>query len=154
VTTTGCQWPETADHLLSPARSAFPNDPAIAAVNAQLAGDQVDASTTAPLNRLPTDLAELRSRARAAEADRRITEPPDNNAVAYYRAILRQDGGDSEAQEALQRIGDDYAEAARQLIDRGNFDQASTAAVRGLEALPGDSRLIRLRDQAQGSRAP
>jgi hypothetical protein len=148
-----------AGRLLSHARSAFANDPAILAASARLAGDD-DAGATAPAPHpereaeTTLDAAELHERALAAEEADRITTPAGDNAVHYYRAILRQDGGDRAAQAALRRIADDYKNAARQALERGNTDLASVLAVRGLQAVPGDPDLIRLRDQAQGSRAP
>lgn len=140
-----------AGRLLSQARQAFPNDPSLAAVNALLAGD-LDAAP-AP-STLPTDLAELRRRAQAAEADKRITSPPGDNAVDYYRAILRQQADDQAAQSALRRIAADYANTARQWLDRGNLEQANSAVLRGLQALPGDPELTRLRERIQRGDAP
>ena len=48
---------------------------------------------------------ELLERARAAMSARHYTDPVNDNALAYFRAVLAQDPDNDEANEGLQRIG-------------------------------------------------
>lgn len=138
--------------LLSEARVHFANDPSLLALERQLSGErptvQADDRVAEPgLESLPIDT--LRQRAAAALAAARISSPPGDNAVAYYRAILRLAPDDREAGERLRQIAADYAAAAQGWLDAGNPGQANAAALRGLEALPGDPTLERLRELAR-----
>ncbi len=137
-----------ASLLVSQAVAHFPNDPLIGAVMARLSGDST--ASTQPVRPDATrSLNDLRRLATEATAAKRISSPPGDNAVAYLREILRRSPDDATARGDLQRIADAYARTAQGLIDEGKLGLANAAVLRGLEAMPGDPQLTRLRARTQ-----
>ncbi|MGQ0800572.1 MAG: serine/threonine-protein kinase [Pseudomarimonas sp.] len=139
--------------LINQAKQHFSNHKAIIAVDARLRGE----STTTMPEATPAetqDVDTLRQRAADALARNNITTPPRDNAVFHLRELLRLAPDDSAAQDQLRQIADDYTTAAKTWLERGNPGQANTAALRGLEALPGDPELMRLQEAARATEQP
>ena len=92
--------------------------------------------------------AEIRQEASALVAlgDKRLqqnklTLPPGNNALHYYKQALNLEPGNADAQYGLTKIATRFGELAEQQISRGNFTSAERYIAAGLDIAPWDSRL-------------
>ena len=65
-----------------------------------------------------------------------LSTPADNNAYDTYRAILKIEPGNTQAENGLRRIADRYAEMAREQSVAGKYDQAASSAQNGLLIWP------------------
>ncbi len=80
---------------------------------------------------------------------RRLTSPPDDNAVDLYRKVLLIEPGNARATDGLARIGDYYLDSSRKLCDRQIWFGCRAVASDGLKALPDNVELQQLREKAE-----
>ncbi len=77
---------------------------------------------------------------------RRLSSPPGDNAIDIYRAVLKQDPGNVDAVNGLERIADFYERRALGLRDRGLPTGCQAVAVVGLAAAPDRASLRALHE--------
>jgi serine/threonine protein kinase len=77
----------------------------------------------------------------------RLSEPPGDNALYYYRQALQVDPGNSEAQQGFSRIAQRYAHLAEKELARDNTDKALQFVQLGLSIDAGHQKLGKLRDE-------
>lgn len=86
-----------------------------------------------------------------AEQGRNLTSPPNENAVHFYRTVLRMEPRNQRAQDGLERIAQFFLTRSRQLFERGLYPAARVLAEEGLIAEPGNQDLIEAKLAAEGA---
>ncbi len=71
----------------------------------------------------------------------KLTSPAEDNALGYYRHVLRLDPANRHARSGRIRIADRFAALASVQISRGDLDKARPYIDSGLEAYPSHPRL-------------
>ncbi len=100
---------------------------------------------TAAARRLENlDLDQLMALAEAAMTDLRLTIPPQDNAVYYFRRALELDPDNTRARQGLRDIAREYALLAEEQITASDYPAARDYVQRGLEVLPENEQLLRL----------
>ncbi len=100
------------------------------------------------------EIARLLDRAKIALANYRLTTPARDNALHYYREVLKLDPGNRAASRGLGAIAQRYAKLAEGLVADYEYEKAQQYIARGLEVQPRNRRLLELREQARISNAP
>jgi protein TonB len=117
---------------------------AIAVSVLMLKPQEIEAGSV-PLNATPSadtfEVLGLLSRARRAEQEGQLTEPPEHNAIDLYTQALALDPNRAEASQALTSIGNLMFERAETAIAAGRLDEARTSIAHARRALPGHPRL-------------
>lgn len=78
-----------------------------------------------------------------------LNNPPGDNAVFYYRLVLKRDADNRHAIQGLSKVAARYAELARAARDEENFRQAQEYVARGLEVQPDDAGLLALGEEVR-----
>ena len=78
-------------------------------------------------------------------ASYRLTSPKGNNALELYQRVLRMDPDNSDAQNGVHRIADQYLDLAMEALDEGKFAKARTYVKRGLEVVKDHEDLLELK---------
>ncbi|HEX4938569.1 MAG TPA: hypothetical protein VFX11_07845, partial [Candidatus Kapabacteria bacterium] len=85
-----------------------------------------------------------------------LNSPAGDNAVFYYRLVLKRDADNRKAQKGLNLVAARYAELARTARDEQNFRMALEYVERGLAIRPDDADLLALdaeiREQVRANR--
>lgn len=76
-----------------------------------------------------------------------LNNPPGDNAVFYYRLVLKRDADNRHAIQGLGKVAARYAELARAARDEENFRQAQEYVARGLDVQPDDAGLLALDEE-------
>jgi len=87
------------------------------------------------------------ARADAAFAAGRFTEPPGDNALENYRAVLREQPDNARARDGVSRVVAHYLEQAQRSLAGGQPEAALLTIEQGISAVPDDSTLLSLRTQ-------
>ncbi len=95
----------------------------------------------------PTGVARHLAEAAAAMQSGRLTSPPEDNAYFHYRKALELQPANPAATQGLAEIAGRYADDAELQIDKGNLDAARLQIENGLGILPGEPRLLALRQR-------
>lgn len=91
---------------------------------------------TASDSRRSRQVRELLARAEAALEDYRLTTPPDDSALHYYRAVLELDPENVAARLGFEEIAYTYVLLARNALSKGRSDLARLYVRRGLTVDP------------------
>jgi serine/threonine-protein kinase PpkA len=116
-------------------------------------GNEISNDDQSPELLIQGDVGTLLAKAREyvetglANNGRRFTSPPGDSAVDIYNAVLRQDPGNVDASNGLERIADYYESKARSVFDRGIVTGCAMLAEQGLKAAPKRPSLLDLRDR-------
>jgi len=86
----------------------------------------------------------LLERARVALRARRYTDPPRDNALAYYRSAADADPTNAEARDGLQRVASVLITRLEQAMKSSRFDEAAAALANLKLATPHDAQLSAL----------
>lgn len=70
-------------------------------------------------------IADLLRRARVAERESRLTPPPEDSAVTYYRKVLQLDPDNVAAQKGLDQIAEKFLGVAQRALAKRSFDEAA-----------------------------
>lgn len=76
-----------------------------------------------------------------------LNNPPGDNAVFYFRLVLKRDAENRHAIKGLGRVASRYAQLARAARDKENFTQAQEYVARGLDVQPDDAELLALGEE-------
>ncbi|NIV75927.1 MAG: protein kinase [Gammaproteobacteria bacterium] len=93
----------------------------------------------------PLSAERLMVLAEEAMSDLRLTIPPGDNAAYYYRRVLDLDPSNARARQGLRDIAREYALLAEEQITASDYAAARGYVERGLEVLPENEQLLRLR---------
>lgn len=85
------------------------------------------------------------------EPSRRLTFPPDENAVDLYRRVLALDPGNAQAKRGLADVATFYLDSARGFCDRELWPVCGNLATDGLKAEPDNAQLKALVAKAQAA---
>jgi serine/threonine-protein kinase PpkA len=99
--------------------------------------------------RLQREVAQLLAQAERQLKDSHLLNPPDDNAYASYRKVLKVEPGNAEAQAGLDKIAALLARSAAQRRDDGRLQESLTLAERGLRAFPDHAGLQALRAEVR-----
>jgi hypothetical protein len=84
---------------------------------------------------------ELLDKANAALRAGRITEPPGDNALEYYKAALTIDPKSQEVKEELQKIGSELVSRFEEVMKSGQVDEAEKALASLKKTIPEDAHI-------------
>ena len=91
-------------------------------------------------------IAELLSLGEQSLDDYRLLTPEDDNAYAYFNAVLRLDPASEDARAGIREIVDLYLILARKAAGRGANDRAGRYIDRALSIQPGNRALLALKE--------
>ncbi len=80
-------------------------------------------------------------------ASLRLTKPPRDNALYYFREVQKVDPGNAEASRGLRKIADRYATLAEKEMNRFRYDDARRFIDTGLNVEPRHKRLLLLKKE-------
>jgi len=95
----------------------------------------------------------LLDKAGAATADGRVTAPAGDNALSYYRRVLRLDPGNTPAREGITNIGRRFLDQASDAIALDELDRAASLLGRAERIVPDNETAPLLRKQLDTRRA-
>jgi len=98
------------------------------------------------------EIAELVTRAQSAFDAGRLTQPAGDNALAFYRRVLRLEPEHQEATQGVQRIGRTFLDRASDAIAKDELDRAEGLLSTAAAILPDDESVSLLRKQLQTRR--
>jgi TonB family protein len=99
------------------------------------------AHAVTPAPDMEPHLLRLVAQARQAERDGRVVEPPGDNALDYYAAVLADDPGHRLASEKLAEIADAMFARAETALANHRLEVARRAVANAKRALPGHPRV-------------
>jgi len=105
------------------------------------------AQARAEARQLAARIESLSARAEAAVRDERLTQPPQDNALAYYRQLLRLDPGNAAATQGLEQIGRRYLDRASDALANERLDEAGELLDTASGLLPDNDTIALLRRQ-------
>lgn len=106
--------------------------------------DAVSMGPPAPVTKV---VAATLKRARAAEEQGKILDPPDNNAITLYRAVLDKDAKNADALTGLKRLGGAIRDWAIAAMQRGD-EESAQRYVAAVGDLPhAENELANLREE-------
>ncbi len=80
-------------------------------------------------------------------ASLRLTKPPRDNALYFFREVQKIDPGNAEAQKGLRKIADRYATLAEKEMNRFRYDDARRFIDTGLRVDPRHRKLLMLKSE-------
>ncbi len=80
-------------------------------------------------------------------ASLRLTKPPRDNALYFFREVQKIDPGNTEAQRGLRKIADRYATLAEKEMNRFRYDDARRFIDTGLKVDPRHKKLLMLKTE-------
>ena len=80
-------------------------------------------------------------------ASLRLTKPPQDNALYFFREVQKIDPGNAEAQRGLRKIADRYATLAEKEMNRFRYDDARRFIDTGLQVDPQHKKLQMLKTE-------
>jgi tetratricopeptide (TPR) repeat protein len=92
-------------------------------------------------------LRDLLARAEQSLEAWRLSEPPGDNALHYFRQVLQLDPGNAEAQMGIGRIIQRYVQLTEKELARDNTGKALQFVELGLNITAGHKRLLELREE-------
>lgn len=98
-------------------------------------------AVTAPM------IADWLKQAQARMAADKLTTPPQDSALYYYRKILAQEANHAEALAGINTIADRYADLARNRIAQADYAKARIHIKRGLAVKADHAELLQLQKQ-------
>ena len=101
----------------------------------------------------PSEVTENLRQAQVAIDDDRLIRPRSNSAVFYYRKVLTFDPGNDDAEDGLHDIAELFADRAETDLDDRQFSSAKVHVDRGLNAEPGNERLLQLQEDTRSLRS-
>jgi TonB family protein len=113
---------------------------------------RADSPTTAPAV-VPDRFADLIARAELAFNEGRLAEPPGDNALDYYLAVLAAEPTHEKARDRLPAVVDALFAQAENALLSGSLDAAATALANVRRAAPTSGRLVFLDAQLARVRA-
>lgn len=139
-----------------PPRVAGTNNPAAMSMTVTTPIDtplvNVPRPVDAPGNEVDNLLAQAdsyREYGTTKEPGRRLSYPPDDNAVDLYRKVLSIEPGNAQAQRGLSQVAAYYLKSAKALCDRVIWSQCRNLAADGLKAEPDNTELKALMEHAE-----
>ncbi len=80
-------------------------------------------------------------------ASLRLTKPPRDNALHYFREVQKTDPGNTEARRGIRKIADRYATLAEKEMNRFRYDDARRFIDTGLQVDPRHKKLLMLKTE-------
>lgn len=93
---------------------------------------------------------ELLDRADLAVVQKRLTDPKGDNAVEYYRQVLKLQPGFPEAEQALQSIVDRYVQWSDAALQQGRLGQAQDYLIKARQVAPQHPSVVAAVERLQG----
>lgn len=93
------------------------------------------------------EIRNLLEQAEAALGSGRLTQPPGDNALAYYQRALRLAPDQPEALQGIEQIGERYLARASEAIDADELDKAEGLLSTAAAILPNDETIAGLRER-------
>ncbi|MDZ7842442.1 MAG: protein kinase [Gammaproteobacteria bacterium] len=98
------------------------------------------------------EIRELLEQAEAALNTGRLTQPPGDNALAFYQRALRLAPDQPEARQGIEQIGERFLARASDAIAANDLDRADGLLSTAAAILPSDETIARLRERLDARR--
>lgn len=102
---------------------------------------------------VPADVRHNLARAEAAVDEDRLARPWSGSAVFHYRQVLMLDPENDDALDGLHEVAERFADRAEADLEARAFSSAKVHVDRGLNAEPGNERLLALQDDTKELRS-
>lgn len=98
-------------------------------------------------------IAELVEQADTALQDGRLTQPPGDNALGYYRRVLRLEPEHTAALQGVDRVGRQYLDLAADALAKDQLDQADSLLNTAAAIVPDNESVSLLKKQLETRRS-